>query len=75
MAILASRAAVTIAADRRPDRGGRAFGILFVGLAQAGRGGGLWPVASERTSALLVAVVAAVKSRAPGRGQAEVPPV
>jgi drug/metabolite transporter (DMT)-like permease len=46
---------------------GVAFGILFVGLAQAGRGGGLWPVASEQTSALLVAVVAAVKSRAPLR--------
>src|SRR6476646_1786028 len=33
---------------------GVAFGIMFVGLAQAGRGGGLWPVASEQTSSLVL---------------------
>lgn len=46
---------------------GVAFGILFVGLAQAGRGAGLWPVASEQTSTLLVVLAVAVKSRAPLR--------
>jgi drug/metabolite transporter (DMT)-like permease len=44
---------------------GVAFGILFVGLAQAGRGAGLWPVASEQTSTLLIVLAIAVKSRAP----------
>jgi drug/metabolite transporter (DMT)-like permease len=46
---------------------GVAFGILFVGLAQAGRGAGLWPVASEQTSTLLVVLAVAVKSRTPLR--------
>jgi drug/metabolite transporter (DMT)-like permease len=46
---------------------GVSFGILFVGLAQAGRGAGLWPVASEQTSTLLVVLACAVKSRAPIR--------
>jgi len=46
---------------------GVAFGVLFVGLAQAGRGAGLWPVASEQTSTLLVVLALAVKSRAPLR--------
>ena len=46
---------------------GVAFGILFVGLAQAGPGAGLWPVASEQTSTLLVVLAVAVKSRAPLR--------
>jgi drug/metabolite transporter (DMT)-like permease len=46
---------------------GVAFGILFVGLAQAGRGAGLWPVASEQTSTLLVALAAALASRTPLR--------
>ena len=46
---------------------GVSFGILFVGLAQAGRGAGLWPVASEQTSTLLVVLALAVKSRAPLR--------
>jgi drug/metabolite transporter (DMT)-like permease len=42
---------------------GVAFGILFIGLAQAGRGAGLWPVAAEQTGTLLVALVAAAKAR------------
>jgi drug/metabolite transporter (DMT)-like permease len=46
---------------------GVAFGILFIGLAQAGRNAGLWPVASEQTGTLLVALAAAVKSRQPVR--------
>jgi drug/metabolite transporter (DMT)-like permease len=46
---------------------GVAFGIMFVGLAQAGRGGGLWPVASEQTSSLLVMLVIAVKAHSPLR--------
>ena len=46
---------------------GLAFGILFVGLAQAGRNAGLWPVASEQTGSLLPVLAVAVKSRAPLR--------
>ena len=46
---------------------GVAFGVLFVGLAQAGRGAGLWPVASEQTSTLLVVLAVAVTSHAPLR--------
>jgi drug/metabolite transporter (DMT)-like permease len=44
---------------------GVAFGILFVGLAQAGRNAGLWPVASEQTGTLLLTLGVAVKSREP----------
>ena len=46
---------------------GLAFGILFIGLAQAGRNAGLWPVASEQTGALLITLAVAVKTRAPLR--------
>ena len=46
---------------------GLAFGILFVGLAQAGRNAGLWPVASEQTGMLLITLAVAVKSRQPLR--------
>jgi drug/metabolite transporter (DMT)-like permease len=46
---------------------GLAFGILFIGLAQAGRNAGLWPVASEQTGALLVTLAVAVKTRVPLR--------
>jgi drug/metabolite transporter (DMT)-like permease len=46
---------------------GMAFGILFIGLAQAGRNAGLWPVASEQTGALLITLAIAVKTRAPLR--------
>jgi len=46
---------------------GLAFGILFVGLAQAGNHAGLWPVASEQTSALLVVLAVAIKTREPLR--------
>jgi uncharacterized membrane protein len=42
---------------------GLAFGILFIGLAQAGRDDGLWPVASEQTGALLVTLAAVVRAR------------
>src|SRR5580704_17227797 len=41
---------------------GLAFGILFIGLAQAGRNAGLWPVASEQTGALLITLAVAVKT-------------
>src|ERR1700721_1658834 len=44
---------------------GLAFGILFIGLAQAGRNAGLWPVASEQTGARVITLAAAVKCRAP----------
>jgi drug/metabolite transporter (DMT)-like permease len=46
---------------------GLAFGILFVGLGQAGRHAGLWPVACEQTSGLLPMLVAAAKSKEPLR--------
>jgi drug/metabolite transporter (DMT)-like permease len=46
---------------------GLAFGLLFVGLAQAGRNSGLWPIATEQTSALLPILAVAVKSRQPLR--------
>ena len=46
---------------------GLAFGILFIGLAQAGRNAGLWPVASETTGTLLITLVVAIKSRQPLR--------
>ena len=49
---------------------GVAFGIMFVGLAQAGRGGGLWPVASEQTSSLLLMLAVAVKAHTPLRAPA-----
>jgi drug/metabolite transporter (DMT)-like permease len=44
---------------------GVAFGVMFTALAQAGRGAGLWPVASEQTSSLLVMLTLAVRSREP----------
>jgi drug/metabolite transporter (DMT)-like permease len=44
---------------------GLAFGILFIGLAQAGRNAGLWPVACEQTGTLLPVLAVAVKSREP----------
>jgi drug/metabolite transporter (DMT)-like permease len=46
---------------------GLAFGVLFIGLAQAGRNAGLWPVASEQTGTLLITLAVAVKSRQPLR--------
>ena len=46
---------------------GLAFGILFIGLAQAGRNAGLWPVASEQTGALLITLAVAVQTRKPLR--------
>jgi drug/metabolite transporter (DMT)-like permease len=46
---------------------GLAFGILFIGLAQAGRNAGLWPVASEQAGALLITLAIAVKTREPLR--------
>jgi drug/metabolite transporter (DMT)-like permease len=44
---------------------GVAFGIMFIGLAQAGgaAGGGLWPVASEQTGSMLLILAVALKSR------------
>jgi len=46
---------------------GVAFGIMFIGLAQAGRSGGLWPVASEQTGSLLLILAVALRSREPLR--------
>ena len=44
---------------------GLAFGILFIGLAQAGRNAGMWPVACEQTGTLLVTLAVALVSREP----------
>lgn len=41
---------------------GVAFGMMFVGLAQAGGHAGLWPVAAEQTSSLLVILAAKLRS-------------
>ena len=46
---------------------GLAFGIMFIGLAQAGRGTGLWPVASEQTGSLLLVLAVAARARVPLR--------
>jgi drug/metabolite transporter (DMT)-like permease len=46
---------------------GVAFGVLFVGLAQAGQHSGLWPVASEQTSSLIVIALLALKAGQPLR--------
>ncbi len=46
---------------------GAAFGVMFIGLAQAGQGAGLWPVASEQTSSLLLVLIIAIRSRVPLR--------
>jgi len=44
---------------------GVAFGVMFVGLAEAGSGAGLWPVASEQTSSLVFVLAVAMRSRQP----------
>jgi drug/metabolite transporter (DMT)-like permease len=51
---------------------GAAFGFMFIGLAQAGhvpgsQGAGLWPVASEQTSSMLLVLAMAIRSRVPLR--------
>ena len=46
---------------------GVAFGVMFVGLAQAGRDTGLWPVASEQTGSLLIILAVALRSHVPLR--------
>jgi drug/metabolite transporter (DMT)-like permease len=46
---------------------GAAFGVMFIGLAQAGQGAGLWPVASEQTSSLLLVLAIAIRTRVPLR--------
>lgn len=46
---------------------GLAFGILFIGLAQAGQHAGLWPVVSEQTGTLVITLAIAVKTREPLR--------
>ncbi|HZD98596.1 MAG TPA: DMT family transporter [Micromonosporaceae bacterium] len=46
---------------------GTAFGVLFVGLAQAGPHGGLWPIASEQVSSALIVLGVAIAAREPMR--------
>jgi drug/metabolite transporter (DMT)-like permease len=51
---------------------GAAFGVMFIGLAQAGQvrggqGAGLWPVVSEQTGSLLLVLALAIRSRVPLR--------
>jgi drug/metabolite transporter (DMT)-like permease len=42
---------------------GTAFGVLFVGLAQAGPHAGLWPIASEQVSSAVIVLGVAIASR------------
>jgi drug/metabolite transporter (DMT)-like permease len=77
--VLVALPAIVLVAASGPVRGrlsggvlegigaGLAFGILFIGLAQAGRNAGLWPVASEQTGALLPVLLVAVKTHVPLR--------
>lgn len=46
---------------------GTAFGLMFVALAQAGGGSGLWPVAAEQTSCLALVLAIVVGTRTPLR--------
>ncbi len=51
---------------------GAAFGLMFIGLAQAGSGSsgsgaGLWPVAAEQTGSLLLVLAVAIRARVPLR--------
>jgi drug/metabolite transporter (DMT)-like permease len=46
---------------------GLAFGILFIGLAQAGQHAGLWPVVSEQTGTLVITLAIAARTREPLR--------
>jgi uncharacterized membrane protein len=46
---------------------GGAFGLMFVALARAGGHAGLWPVAAEQTSSLVLVLAVAVASGAPLR--------
>jgi uncharacterized membrane protein len=46
---------------------GAGFGVLFVALAQAGGQAGLWPIAAEQTSALLLVLAVAARSCKPLR--------
>jgi drug/metabolite transporter (DMT)-like permease len=46
---------------------GTAFGVLFVGLAQAGPHAVLWPIASEQVSSAVIVLGVAIASREPLR--------
>jgi drug/metabolite transporter (DMT)-like permease len=77
--VLVALPAIVLVAASGPVRGrlgggvlegvgaGLAFGVLFIGLAQAGRNTGLWPVACEQTGTLLPVLLVAVKTHAPLR--------
>lgn len=47
---------------------GAAFGVLFIALARAGSHDGLWPVAAENTSSLLVFIAFKVAAKPAERG-------
>jgi drug/metabolite transporter (DMT)-like permease len=77
--VLVALPAIVLVAASGPVRGrlggglldglvaGLAFGVLFIGLAQAGRNAGLWPVACEQTGTLLPVLAVAVTTRQPLR--------
>ena len=44
---------------------GAAFGVLFIGLAQAGPHAGLWPIASEQVSSAVIVLGVAIAAREP----------
>ena len=54
---------------------GAGFGVLFIALARAGTHAGLWPVAAENTSSLLVFLAFMIAAKPATRGvRAAVPP-
>jgi drug/metabolite transporter (DMT)-like permease len=72
--VLVALPAIVLVAASGPVRGkmgagfadglaaGAAFGVMFIGLAQAGANG-LWPVASEQTGSMLLILAIALRSR------------
>jgi drug/metabolite transporter (DMT)-like permease len=72
--VLVALPAIVLVAASGPVRGklagglgdglaaGAAFGVMFIGLAQAGANG-LWPVAAEQTGSMLLILAVALRSR------------
>lgn len=69
IALVAATGSLTVSRTALVDglAAGTAFGLMFVALAQAGGGSGLWPVAAEQTSSLVLVLAIAVVARTPVR--------
>ena len=63
--VAAGRAAAGRGAVLDGIAAGVAFGVMFIGLAQAGSHSGLWPVAFEQTSSVAFIIAVAIKVHAP----------